>query len=230
MYGTRPQVESAHHQEVSISHRVGKNSFQVAGYSDRIENAALLGVGDSAADDVSGHLLADPYSATFSYYGGQLSTGGVRAVAERKFSTLFTATLDAAYGGVLALANPDFIVGITPPEFAHVRRASVTAKLVGKVPATHTSWLASYKWTSGNNALTSVDAFNASPGQADPYLNLFIRQPLPSPGFLPGQMEAIVDVRNLLAEGYVPVMGSDGRTLYLVQAARAVRGGLAFNF
>jgi hypothetical protein len=43
-------------------------------------------------------------------------------------------------------------------------------------------------------------------------------------------MEAVVDIRNLLAEGYVPVMGQDGHTVYLVQAGRAVRGGLAFTF
>ena len=59
---------------------------------------------------------------------------------------------------------------------------------------------------------------------------LFIRQPIPGTSFLPGKMEALVDLRNLLAQGYVPVIGRDGRTLYLVQSARAVRGGLAFVF
>jgi hypothetical protein len=72
--------------------------------------------------------------------------------------------------------------------------------------------------------------FNASPGQSDAFLNLFIRQPIPTLGFLPGHMEAIIDVRNLLAQGYVPVMGLDGQTVYLVQAARSVRGGVAFTF
>jgi len=43
-------------------------------------------------------------------------------------------------------------------------------------------------------------------------------------------MDAMIDIRNLLAQGYVPLMGSDGRTVYLVQAARSVRGGLAFTF
>jgi hypothetical protein len=44
-------------------------------------------------------------------------------------------------------------------------------------------------------------------------------------------MEVLVDLRNLLAQGYVPVLGRDGRTLYLVQsAARSVRGGVAFSF
>jgi len=49
-------------------------------------------------------------------------------------------------------------------------------------------------------------------------------------GFLPGHMEAIIDLRNLLAQGYVPVVGQDGQTVYLVQSARAVRGGVAFTF
>jgi hypothetical protein len=43
-------------------------------------------------------------------------------------------------------------------------------------------------------------------------------------------MEAMLDLRNLMAEGYVPVMGQDHRTVYLVPSARSVRGGVAFVF
>jgi hypothetical protein len=49
-------------------------------------------------------------------------------------------------------------------------------------------------------------------------------------GFLPAHMEVLLEIRNLLAQGYVPVMGRDGQTLYLVQSSRTVRGGVAFNF
>jgi hypothetical protein len=72
--------------------------------------------------------------------------------------------------------------------------------------------------------------FNSSPGQSDPYLNVFVRQPLPTMGFLPSHMEMLVDLRNLLAQGYVPVMGQDGQTVYLVQSARSVRGGVTITF
>ncbi|MBO0910853.1 MAG: hypothetical protein J2P13_03580, partial [Acidobacteria bacterium] len=93
-----------------------------------------------------------------------------------------------------------------------------------------THWIASYGWTSGR-ALTPVDMFNASAGQTAPFLNVFLRQPVPCPRALTGHMDLVIDVRNLLAQGYVPVFGHDGRTVYLVQqSARAVRGGLAFNF
>ena len=80
------------------------------------------------------------------------------------------------------------------------------------------------------DALTPVDLFNVSPGQTDPFLNVFIRQPIPSRHFIPAGMEALIDVRNLLAQGYRPVMGQDGQTVYLVQTARSIRGGLAFTF
>jgi len=40
----------------------------------------------------------------------------------------------------------------------------------------------------------------------------------------------LVDLRNLLAQGYVPVIAPDGHTVYLMQSARSVRGGLAFTF
>ena len=98
------------------------------------------------------------------------------------------------------------------------------------MPVTHTKWLTSYKWASNSNAVTAVDLFNDSPGRSDPFFNVFIRQPIPLGGFLPAKMEALVDVRNLLAQGYVPMWTPDGGTLYLVQSPRTLRGGLAFNF
>ena len=99
----------------------------------------------------------------------------------------------------------------------------------GTLPRAKTKWIASYRWTSGQT-LTPVDLFNASAGQTDPYFNLFVRQPLPHFHGMPGNMEALIDVRNLLAQGYVPVVGPDGTTVYLVQSARSVRGGVAFTF
>src|SRR5438309_10424278 len=71
--------------------------------------------------------------------------------------------------------------------------------------------------------------FNASAGQSDPYVNIFLRQPIPGTGFLPCHLDAVVDVRNLLAQGYVPALGQAGRTVYLVQSPRSLRGGVSFT-
>jgi hypothetical protein len=226
MHNNRGLLEHAQHHEISVSRRMGNNNLQVAAYADHVRDAALVGVGEITTD--SGEFLPDVYSGTFTYHGGDLSTQGVRVVAERKLLPDLTATLDYGYGGVIALP----VSGISWQEAQGLlrveRRHAAAVKLTGGVPHCKTRWIASYKWTSGT-ALTPVDMFNASPGESDPFLNFFIRQPLPA-SFLPGHMEALLDLRNLLAQGYVPVLGQDGQMLYLVQSSRSVRGGLAFSF
>lgn len=222
-----PSLERAHHQEVSVSHRMGKTNVQVAFFSDRISDTVLTGAGFVSAG--TGEVLPDVYSGTFSYQGKDLNTQGIRLVLQRKLRSDLTATLDYGYGGVLDLANSDVQLQDARASMHTVRRHAVSGKLSGKVPRAKTQWGASYGWTSGQ-ALTQVDMFNASAGQSDPFLNVYIRQPLPGTGFFPVHMEAMLDLRNLLAQGYVPVMGQDGHTVYLVQSARSVRGGLAFVF
>ena len=153
----------------------------------------------------------------------------MRIVFERKLPHDVTAPLDYAFGGVLDLNGQNIswneVRGMLDEHNSH----ALTAKVTGSVPGSHTKWIASYRWMNGA-ALTSVDMFNQSPGQADPYLNVFVRQPLPFGRLIPGKMEAVVDIRNLLAQGYIPVVTNDGSTVYLVQSARSVRGGVAFTF
>jgi hypothetical protein len=227
MNNFQTRLERAHHQEVSLSHRLGKNSVQFAVFTDRVANTALTGAGEVTA--AGGFLLPDVYSGTFNYAGDTLDTRGLRVVLERKFSSDLTATLDYAYGGALDLTKPDVEIQQARQWISTQRRHALAAKLSGTLPKSHTHWVASYRWVNGA-ALTPVDMFNSSPGQSDPFFNLFLRQPIPTMGFLPAHMEALVDVRNLLAQGYVPVMGQDGQTVYLVQSARAVRGGVSITF
>ena len=221
-----PAVERARHQEVSISQRVGRNNMQIAFYSDRIIDPALAGLGEVSAE--SGDVLPDVYSGTFSYRGNDYSTRGLRVVLQRKLLSDLTATLDYAYGGALDLSRPDIQLQDARQWIRAERRQAVAAKFSGTLPMAKTHWIASYRYT-GGHTLTPVDLFDSSAGQSDPYLNLFIRQPIPA-SFLAGHMEILMDLRNLLAQGYVPVVGRDGRTLYLVQSARSVRGGVAFSF
>lgn len=221
------KVERARHQELSVSHRIGKNSVQFAAFSDRVQDPALLGTGTVTA--AGGFLLPDSESGTFTYAGSSLNTEGLRAVLARKLSSDLTATLDYSCGGVLDLAKENVALENARPFIGTQHRQSVAGKLSGTVQRTHTNWNASYRWVNGQ-ALTPVDMFNASPGQTSGYLNVFIRQPIPTLGFLPAHMDALIDLGNLLAQGYVPVMGQDGQTVYLVQSARSVRGGVTISF
>ena len=225
--GFSPTLERAHHHELSLSRRMGNTNLQMAMYSDRVADPALTGVGDASAE--GGEVLPDLYSGTFTYRGKELDARGMRVVLQRKLASDLTATLDYGYGGVLDLGKTEVALQDARRD-SYVRyRHTAAAKFSGTFPGARTRWIASYRWISGQ-ALTPVDMFNESAGQSDPYLNIFLRQPIPGTGFLPCHMDAVVDVRNLLAQGYVPVMGQDGRTVYLVQSARTVRGGVAFTF
>jgi hypothetical protein len=224
--GFSPAVERDHHQEVSISQRIGKNNLQVAFYADSLADPVLTGVGEMTAE--SGEVLPDVYSGTFSYQGNNYATRGMRVVLQRKLLSDLTATLDYAYGGVLDLSRPDVQLQDAREWIRGEQRQKVAAKFSGTVPKANTRWIASYRYT-GGRTLTPVDLFDTSAGQSDPYLNLCIRQPIPA-SLLARHMEILIDLRNLLAQGYVPVMGRDGRTLYLVQSARSMRGGVAFSF
>ncbi len=220
-------LERARHQEVSIARRRHGTNMQLAVFSDTVHNTALTGAGD--LDTPIAQLLPDLYSGTFTYNGGDLSTRGVRVVIQQKLPGNLTGTLNYSYGGVLDLLQNDVTWHEIRSSVHEEWRHSVGARLAGKIPKTHTQWATSYRWAN-QKSLTPVDMFDASPGAMDPYLNVFLRQPIPGTAFLPAKMEALVDLRNLLAQGYVPVIGRDGRTLYLVQSARAVRGGVAFVF
>jgi len=222
------QLERARHQEIALSHRRGKLSLQMAYFHDFISDAALTGVGQFSGDAVD--LLPDAYSGTFAYNAGNLETNGVRFVLQRQLPDGITATMDYAYGGVLELADGARNLSDVRSHIDSCYRHSIAARLNGTLPHAKTQWIASYRWTDGGSALMPVDLFNSGPGETDSYLNLFIRQPLPGPSFMPGKMEALVDIRNMLAQGYHPVLAPDGQTVYLVQAARSVRGGVAFVF
>ena len=108
------------------------------------------------------------------------------------------------------------------------RRAEmVSVAYGGKLQHARTQWQASYRWQQPGT-LTAVDPFETN--LHDPYLSFFLRQPIHCRGILPDGFEALIDVRNLLAQGYRPFVTSDGSVLYFAEASRAVEGGLSFSF
>jgi hypothetical protein len=221
-------IQRASHQEISISKRLGSNKVQLALFSDSIHKAALTGTGASFTQDTDA-LIVDPYSGNFSYNGGNFHTQGVRTVYSHPLAKGIDATLDYSYGGVLTAPESLVQVSQTSTSLITAKRHSAAAKLSGTTYGSKTKIIASYKWLSGSG-LTPVDMFNASAGQTDPYLSFFVRQPIPSMHLLPNGLEALVDVRNLLAQGYRPVLSADGSVVYLVQGTRSFRAGLSFNF
>ena len=99
--------------------------------------------------------------------------------------------------------------------------------LTGTIEGTGTRWRASYRWQP-EDSVTRVAPFAAD--AAEPWLNLHLRQPIYLPGMGSDHVELLLDIRNLLAEGYRPFMMSDGSSFVFAQDQRGIRGGLAFTF
>ena len=103
---------------------------------------------------------------------------------------------------------------------------SATASSSASLPLTGTHLGASYGWTDFR-ALTPVHYSLTGRTSQDMGWNVSVRQPLPAIGGV--RMEATAEMRNLLAQGYLPLLAA-GRRAILTNSPRGVRGGLSFIF
>ena len=224
------QLERGLHQKLQLEQTGDRTRYHVAVYRDHIANAVVHGGGAlSAADLNSGHVLYDPVTELVNVAGGDYTTKGVVGDVKRRIRGDTWVTLGFADGDALTLPavdNPTSLEGgLASLKPRHTQMYSIA--MSGRVAATGTHWQASYRWQPANT-VTAVAPYDTS--SPDAYLSFLLRQPLHCWHLIPNGVEALVDVRNLLAEGYRPFVTSDGSTLYFAQADRSVRGGVSFTF
>jgi len=218
----RPVLSDNLHEEIAVERILSKSSTLTAAvFHDRSSNTAVFGRGDVSGPD----FLPDIYTDVFAYDAGATQSTGARVVYTRKLGDNAETSFIYAYGGVLAPA-PGAMMGETRDELTTQYRSSLAARASGHLPGLHTKIVASYKWV-GGQAVSRLDPYGESLFHMDPYLSLEIRQPIPS--VLSGHMEAMVDIGNLLAQGYVPLATSDGN-IVLIPSCRYFRGGFSFQF
>ncbi len=100
--------------------------------------------------------------------------------------------------------------------------------LSGTIEGTGTRWRASYRWQP-EETLTRVAPYALE--AAEPFLNLHLRQPMYRVrGEHAHSIDAMVDARNLLAQGYRSFVLNDGSLLVFAQDQRSLSAGLAFTF
>jgi hypothetical protein len=224
-------TEHGLHQALEVRHSLGHHGQMSVGvYHDHILNPVVSGGGALPAADVnSGAVLYDPMTQLMSAAGqGFTSTGMMAEVSNQIFRNMWM-TLNVATGNALAYTGD----GNSAPVAQQVRDLApresemVAVSATGKLVNTGTQWRVGYSWQ-GGGTLTQVAEFDTeAPG---PYMSVFVKQPIRYRHVLPNGMEAMVAVRNLLAEGYRPFLSSDGTTLYFAQVSRSIEGGVSFNF
>jgi hypothetical protein len=222
-------LEHGLHQEFSIARREGNVSMRMTVFSDRISNPVISGGGSlSVADWNSGDLLYDPTTDLLKAAGQNYSSNGMLAEIRDKVNDDLWFSFAYAMSNALSMASPSAPVSLDQAiSSLHTRGTEmVAASMAGKLKHGGTQWRAAYRWQP-TDTVTAVDAFDTQ--LPSPYLSLYLRQPIRC-HILPYGVEALVDVRNLLAQGYRPFVTQDGSTLYFAQAERSVQGGLAFTF
>ena len=227
-------LEHGLHQEIGWERRTDNSGVAVLVFADHIANPVIEAMGRNAAGNpalapVAAQLLYDPASGLIRAAGPSFSTGGMLATAERRLAGGDQIRISYANGDALVLAASSRAEGLAEVlASAHPRHAQTySISLSGTLDGTGTRWRASYRWQP-EATVTPVAPFAVE--GAGPYLNVHLRQPIHVRRDGTGGFEALLDVRNLLAQGYRPYLLSDGSLLVFAQDQRGIGGGLAFSF
>lgn len=220
------------HQEIGWERNTEASGFAVLFYADRMENPVLQAMTPmvpSANQEVAADALVDRSSGVLRAAGPGFSTAGLMATAEYALPGESHIRLSFANGNALVMPASRHPMPLNAVlASARPRRAAMySISLSGTLDGTGTRWHASYRWQP-EDTVTQVAPFavNAS----EPFFNVHLRQPVTNRHEGARSLEVMLDVHNLLAQGYRPYILSDGSLLMFAQDQRSFSGGIAFNF
>lgn len=224
-------LEHGLHQEIGWERRTDNSGMAVLVYADHVDNPVIEALDRFAASDspATAGVLFDRASNLLRAAGPGFSSEGVQASFERRIGAENQVRVSYTSGSAMVMpAMPQPMPLAALLAAAHPRRAQTySISLSGTLEGSKTRWRASYRWQP-DDTVTAVAPF-AKDG-AEPYLNLHLCQPIHVTRDGSGSLEALLDIRNLLAEGYRPYILSDGSLLIFAQDQRSLRAGLAFTF
>jgi hypothetical protein len=229
-------LEHGLHQEIRLRHTAERGAtVQVVAFHDRTVNPLVQGSGwISDADAASGDLLIDPVSGVFRTAGNTYAGYGFSAGAMVPLGSAIAISTDVEAGPALEdpyvqseLASQERTIEQSLAALRPRLTPAVTVGAEGNLQKAGTYWRASYRWQP-RNTVTTVNPYASA--ASDAYLSILLRQPIRIGRIIPGGTQAVVDMRNLLAQGYCPFVTPDGSTLFFAQADRSIAGGIAFTF
>jgi hypothetical protein len=225
----RPRIQRGTEYEMTYSRKAGSRTYSVSAHREAVSNAALTLVAPAGMYG-GGDILPDLFTGSSIFNAGNYQSTGYTVAMTQNIGENLGATL--MYGSTGALtADTREIVSDSPDELRSMiragRRHALTARVTATAPSTGTHLIASYQWMADRRWVMPGNTYSTQSFHPMPGLNLYIRQPIP--GFTK-RVEATADLRNLLAEGYLPLGMVNGQRLLLVQTPRSFRGGLAFIF
>ncbi len=229
--GDRLRMQRGSEYEATYRRRAGHRTFEASLFREGVTDAALTVVGPSGIL-ASSDVLPDLFTGNQIFDAGEYHSVGYSAAVTQDLGRYFTAGMTLGSSGALTVASNE-IVSQSPDDLRAMiragRRRSATARITATIPKAGTRVVASYqladgRWSSPGH-LYSTDAVRPMPG-----LNIYVRQPLPLVSTHQCRVEATADMRNLLAQGYLPLTAAGGQSVLLVQTPKSFRGGLNLIF
>jgi hypothetical protein len=193
------------HSELASTQTIDKDSsLSAAFYTDRFRSQTTL-------ESISNNIRL-------------FNQKGLRLAYQRALYDFLSGTIGYTYGGGLQLEG--FTRNFRPAYF-HV----LTARLTSEMPHWGTRLGITYRWIS-SPSLTVIDPYQEVFESTSPRLGLMITQVIPYVGrFLPGRLEAQVEMRNLFADRATQDADSLAlRRVAFAQSPKSVHGGLRLLF
>ncbi|HXB69611.1 MAG TPA: carboxypeptidase-like regulatory domain-containing protein [Candidatus Acidoferrales bacterium] len=232
LLAARPKIQRGQEFEMAYTRKLGSRTVQASVYRESVTNAALSIVAP-AGFYANGDILPDLLTGTSTFNAGNYQSTGYTGSLTQNLGDHASAMVIFGSMGALTADNRE-LVSDSPDELRAMihagRKSAATARFNATSPWTGTHMIASYQWTDNNRWAMPGHLYSTQAVRPMPGLNLYIKQPIPRFASLPWRMEATADLRNLLAQGYLPLGMAGGQQVLLVQTPRSFRGGLSFIF
>jgi hypothetical protein len=224
------KVQRGDDYEIGYSAISGAMEYRISGYHEYVSNSTLT-IANPDASLFSGDLLPSMFASSALFDEGTISNSGYTVSATRTLNQNYKITV--AYG-TLGVMTPEADLPIRDAESLReammaASRGAATIRSEGLLKKTGTRYVASYQYADLKAAVPMAN-YSTQPDRAEPGLNIAIRQPIPFFMRMSGHVEATAEMRNMLAQGYLPLEMADGRQILIVNNPRVFRGGLAFIF
>ena len=234
--GGTTQVQRVENYELGYTKKFSVGEIFAAGYREGVSNAGIAVIGAPGA--LLGQELVPDLASNASIFniGGYSRTGFMGGWRQNlpgdwKLSTGY------GLGGILR--TDQRILELTDAPSSHAgairrgihrsQKSFASMRLNGTLPLMGTRIYGSYLWTD-YRALTPFHTSLTGQGLAEAGLNFGIHQPIPRFFGFPGRLELNAEMRNMLAQGYIPVTTPTGQTMWLIPTPKQLRGGLSFIF
>jgi hypothetical protein len=225
------KVQRGENYELGVSQRFGSREFRISAAQESVSNT-MLTIASPESGLFPGDLLPSLFSNTASFDMGRFDNFSYTASVTQDLGENYKVTLLYGSIGVVSPRTSE-IPGESGNDLRDVleasRRQAVTLQVSGTYKHTGTRFRASYEWTDYQSAMPGPQ-FSTESTRPGPGLNVMVRQPMPAIPRMPWRMEATAELRNLLAQGYLPMTTPGGDQVLLVNTPRSIRGALAFVF